>query len=105
MDIKEIRERARLTDYKIYFRGYSIHISDSVKKHIFDDIVKDQQDRDFNLPMVPERECGECDGEGISGGLAGCLMGLIHLEDCSKCRGTGKLAKVTIKDILEGYNG
>jgi len=41
---KYVDESGLLTDYKLYFRGFNLHISDIYKKHIFDDIVKDQRD-------------------------------------------------------------
>ncbi len=31
-----------LTDYKLYFRGWNLHISDATKKQIFEDIIKAQ---------------------------------------------------------------
>jgi len=35
-----------LTDYKLYFRGYNLHISDVIKKHIFENITKSQLAKD-----------------------------------------------------------
>ncbi len=31
-----------LTDYKIHFRGYNLHVSDATMKHIFESITQDQ---------------------------------------------------------------
>lgn len=45
-----------LTDYPLYFRGYSLHISSEIKKHIFDDIVRDQRSLTASLKGAESEE-------------------------------------------------
>ncbi len=90
MGIKEIREKARLTPAEIG----DLCASD-IKSLLDAQITKYE-----NTEIVLERECKDCEGDGTSGELAGCGLGLIHLEDCLNCNGTGKLPPITVEQAI-----
>lgn len=103
--LAEVREKLLLTDYKLYFRGYNLHISDVIKKHIFEDIAKAQQDKDFNTPIPIEGGlCPKCLGmKRLSAAQGTRTDGSYgYIDNCLTCKGTGKLDKTkTIKELIE----
>jgi len=101
-ELAGIREKARLPYSSVYFRGYSIHLSPEIKRAIFNNIVGDQQDKDFSLTVSSGGgKCALCEGTGEV--IFTFRKG--EGKKCHKCNGTGRrvIKNITIEDLIEGY--
>ncbi len=91
MDIKEIREKARLTDDEMA----SIMLKcEGTCRDARREINDAQLDKFLNTEIVPERECDVCNGTGKWSEF------FCDDDGCPFCNSTGKALPITVEQAI-----
>ncbi len=108
-DVREIREKALLTDDERYKKGYDLPIirnrervnewkEEAVYKW-FKKVAQAQQDKDFSTEVSDGSKCPDCHGSKKE--YIGSQSKLLSaFQPCPTCKGTGKTS-LTIQGLVE----